>query len=93
MKTETSDGVITLTGQLSASALEAIYDMLFGSDWRNGNSDGSRYVVRGEQCELLDTASKATRPWLHALNDSAEHFWFARAMADGTVAKIERALF
>lgn len=80
-------------GQLSGSALEAIYEMLYGSDWRNGNSDGSRYVVRGAQCELLDTASKDTRPWLHAANDSAEHFWFARAMADGTVAKIERALF
>ena len=79
--------------QLSGSALEAIYEMLYGSDWRNGNSDGSRYVVRGARCELLDTASKDARPWLHAANDSAEHCWFARAMADGTVAKIERALF
>lgn len=80
-------------GQLSTSALEAIYEMLYGGDWRNGNSDGSRYVVRGVRCEQLGAASKATRPWQHAANDSAEHFWFARAMADGTVAKIERALF
>jgi len=80
-------------GQMSGSALEAIYEMLYGSDWRNGNSDGSRYVVRDARCELLDTASKETRPWLQAANDSAEHFWFARANPDGTVAQIERALF
>ena len=79
-------------GNFIGSALEAIYEMLYGSDWRNGNSDGSRYVVRGEQCERLDAAGKAARPWLIALNNPSEHYWFARAMADGTVAKTERAL-
>lgn len=80
-------------GNFSGSALEAIYEMLYGSDWRNGNSDGSRYVVRGAQCERLDAAGKAARPWLSAVNNPSEQYWFARAMADGSVAKIERDLF
>ena len=80
-------------GQLEPATLELLFEMLYGEHWRAGNSDGSAYVVSQVCCEVLDLAQRAALPWLSAADDATQRHWFARAMADGGFAKVERVMF
>ncbi len=45
-------------GQLNSNALERFYDFLYGSNWRAGNGDGSRYLPLKAAITLLNDLQK-----------------------------------
>ena len=77
-------------GSFNKDVLEAVFEMLYSESWRNGNSDGSRYVVRDIRSERL---SAAQRDWLAATDTPTQRHWYAHAMADGGFGKVDGAKF
>ena len=78
-------------GQLKSQLLEAIFESLYGPGWRQGNEDGSQYVVRSVESRLLTPAEVEAAPWRTAHNDNAYHYWFYHASADGQLQAVESA--
>lgn len=78
------------TGTFDKDVVEAVFEMLYGDRWRNGNVDGSRYVVRDIRSERL---SPDQRDWLTAVDCPTTRHWFAHAMADGGFGKVDGARF
>lgn len=71
--------------------LEAACELLYGADFKRGNSDGSRYVVLEWRADAL--AGPQLHDWQAATNGPDQRHWFVHAMADGGIAKVDRALF
>lgn len=61
------------SGSLTTNAMERVYEHLYGKDWRQGNSDGSRYIVQSASSRALSDAETQAKPWLN-LNAAAEKF-------------------
>lgn len=51
-------------GAIPVQRREMLVDRLYGPDWRNGNPDGSRYIILGVQEKLLSDGEAADKPWL-----------------------------
>jgi len=68
---------------LKPDKLESLYEGLYGTTWRGGNSDGSQYVVAVKGALLLNPARAGERPWQHDdPNDKRyKYFYFAAAAA------------
>jgi WD40 repeat protein len=47
--------------------LEQIFELLYGKGWREGNADGSCYVVLDTKLTVLDAAGVAEKPWLQKM--------------------------
>lgn len=58
-----SDGLWLAGPVLAAEKQELLLEKLYGAGWRSGNSDGSRYVVRGIGMRLLNPRKPEERPW------------------------------
>jgi hypothetical protein len=50
-------------GALAAERREQILGHLYGADWRQGNGDGSKYIVLNLDEHALLDAERAERPW------------------------------
>ncbi|MFV2019823.1 hypothetical protein [Micromonospora sp. LOL_023] len=51
-------------GAIPVQRREMLVDRLYGPDWRNGNPDGSRYIILGMQEKVLSDGEAADKPWL-----------------------------
>ncbi|MEH1128618.1 hypothetical protein [Micromonospora sp. CPCC 206061] len=51
-------------GALAAGRLERLIDAIYGPRWREGNPDGSRYVILGIQETVLSDQEADGKPWL-----------------------------
>jgi hypothetical protein len=49
---------------IPADKLELVLVQLYGATWRQGNSDGSRYVVRQLDVHALGADELKAQPWL-----------------------------
>ncbi|GLH95929.1 hypothetical protein [Phytohabitans aurantiacus] len=49
---------------LVAGRLDRLVDAIYGQDWREGNPDGSRYVILGIQEKVLSDHEADGKPWL-----------------------------
>lgn len=49
--------------ELKPERLEQICAALYGANWRQGNSDGSRYVVLGHGLRRINPGRAAEKPW------------------------------
>lgn len=75
--------------RLPESRLERVYDMLYGPSWRDGNSDGSAYMVLSCEQARLAPEAIATREWLGLVNDKEQQFWFCRPSSDGRMISVK----
>lgn len=78
---------------LSAAKLEAIFEKLYGADWRAGNDDDSRYVVGNVQLRVLDSAEEQSAPWQNVSNNKDYHYWFYRDSATGELQAVTPSEF
>lgn len=60
-------------GQLTQAAKDAVLAKLYGPDWKNGNSDGSRYVVLSFGCRPMSATEEASGAWR-----KTPHSWYYR---------------
>ncbi len=56
---------------LKPERLEQVCATLYGANWRQGNSDGSRYVLLGYGLRRINPTRAAEKPWQIA-NDNPE---------------------
>lgn len=78
-------------GGLDEAALEEVFELIYGQEWRRGSSDGSRYLVSDVRFEI--PPDDGSSPWLAPLGALRERHWYAHAMADGGLAKRSREQF
>lgn len=69
--------------KLEATKLEAVFEKLYGENWRAGNVDGSRYVVQNVESRVLTPAEEQTSSWRAASNNREYHYWFYHVSAAG----------
>ena len=68
--------------------LEQIFATLYGASWQNGNSDGSRYVVRGHGMRVLNPARVGEQPWLQDdLQKKDMRYYYYIASDGGTIKR------
>ena len=61
---------------LQADKLEKVYGALYGDNWRNGNEDGSHYVVVSVGTWLLNP-HETDHPWeMDDPNDKRFHYFY-----------------
>lgn len=71
--------------ELKPDKLESFFESFYGTNWRMGNSDGSRYVVRAYSSRLLNPASKNEKPWEYDDPKSTQFKYFYFVVdADGS---------
>jgi len=51
-------------GVLPTRRREMLVDRLYGPGWREGNPDGSRYIILGLQEQVLSDREARAKPWL-----------------------------
>jgi hypothetical protein len=52
------------SGRLRPRRREQILDLLYGPGWREGNGDGSRYIILELHERVLSEGEASGRPWL-----------------------------
>jgi hypothetical protein len=67
--------------KLRAAKLEAVFEKLYGAQWRLGNSDGSQYVVLSVEARILSAAEEQTAAWRALSNNREYRYWFYDATA------------
>jgi hypothetical protein len=69
---------------LSEKKREKLLETLYGPAWRNGNSDGSQYVVLEMGMRLLNPDRESVRPWLsEEIGDRNICFFYYIAQEEG----------
>ncbi|MFY1636075.1 hypothetical protein ACN27F_22830 [Solwaraspora sp. WMMB335] len=69
-------------GALPQERREMLVDRLYGPGWRDGNPDGSRYIILGVQEKVLSAREAAGKPWL------ADRGGFYVWVADGELREV-----
>jgi hypothetical protein len=84
----------TADGRLKEEKYELFFRRLYGGpDWRDGNSDGSQYVVHEAASRVLSEAEEAAPPWLEESNEREFSRWFYLVSESGEITKTEAAEF
>ncbi len=79
---------------LKPAGLEALFRKLYGDTWREGNEDGSQYVVLSSGARLLNPRRKDETPWRDDdPNDKRFRCFFFVAGADGWFGSVKREAF
>jgi len=68
---------------LREEKMEAIYAAMYGPRWRDGNDDGSQYVVRSVTTQVLGADEEEQAPWRAVTADDEHQYWFYDATGDG----------
>lgn len=77
--------------ELRSENLEAIYETMYGPQWREGNEDGSQYVVRSLQTHVLTTDEEDSAPWRDVSNDNECQYWFYDATSGVDIRSVKAA--
>lgn len=79
---------------LTPAALEMLFKKMYGDTWREGNEDGSQYVVLSSGARLLNPRRSDETPWRDDdPNDKRFRYFFFVAGADGRFASVKREAF
>lgn len=73
---------------LKAPYLEKIYEKMYGPTWRQGNSDGSSYVVRESRSDVVAPEMVNATNWSGAENTGENHYWFYLVPESGEVKNV-----
>lgn len=77
---------------LKPDKLERLFEGLYGKTWRNGNSDGSQYVVTASGARLLNSLREGERPWEQDdPQDKRFRYFYFVADADGQFKPVSPA--
>lgn len=79
--------------RLGTDAQEKIFEFLYGAGWRNGNDDGSRYVVIDSFATVFDEETVKNTRWEGTTDTREIHYRFYLASADGTIRSVKEAEF
>lgn len=79
--------------KLKEDKLEKIYQKVYGETWRNGNSDGSRYVVLESSTEILTADELKSTKFDELKTTDDDQFWFYKADESGNLDKLEAGEF
>lgn len=79
--------------RLKINTLEKIFEFLYGANWRNGNDDGSRYMVIDSFSRVYDDETVKKTRWEGIRNTDDVHYRFYLANADGTIRAVTDAEF
>lgn len=79
--------------QLKMAKLEAVFEKLYGENWREGNDDGSQYVVQSVESRILTSAEEQTAPWRGVSNNDEYHYWFYHVTDMGELQNVESSEF
>lgn len=79
-------------GDLLDDKKEAVLENLYGPGWRQGNDDGSTYVVHRFETTVLDAGAIHSRAWLTD-DDPGARYWFYHVTEDGHFKSVERDVF
>ena len=84
-----------LTGPgLTPAGLEALFRKMYGDAWKEGNDDGSQYVVLSTGARLLNPRRSEETPWRDDdPNDKRFRFFYFVAGVDGRFASVKREAF
>jgi hypothetical protein len=74
---------------IPADKLELVLAQLYGASWRQGNSDGSRYVVQQLNVHVLDADEANAKPWLASPQKGVRLLCYDAS--DGTVRRAQPA--
>lgn len=78
--------------ELSGEYREAVLEELYGQDWREGNEDGSSYLLRSFSSTVLSDKEVADRVWLQdQAQNSRDSFWYYEVSDDGQFESKEEA--
>lgn len=75
--------------KLKEEKLEKIYRKVYGETWRQGNSDGSRYVVLESSTKILAPDELKLTKFDELKTTDENQFWFYKANANGEFDKLE----
>lgn len=79
---------------LKPARLEAVFEKLYGDTWRQGNEDGSQYVVLSSGQRLLNPRRGEETPWRDDdPNDRRFRFFYFVAGPDGRMTSVKRDAF
>lgn len=73
---------------LHEDRLEAIYEAMYGPTWREGNDDGSHYVVRSLKMQVLSAQEEESAPWRAVSNTNEVQYWFYDATNGAEVRSV-----
>lgn len=72
---------------------ERFYEKFYGAGWRNGNSDGSQFVVRDAFSTVFDVQTVKNTRWEGTTNTNENHYWFYLVGEDGEVVSVKEEEF
>ena len=83
----------TENGELKAVYLEKFFAQFYGANWRNGNDDGSRYVVDYSYTNVLTPEYMKELNWTEEFSwafkdDEKNHYWLYIAAENGEIVKV-----
>ncbi len=79
---------------LTSAGLEMLFKKMYGDTWREGNEDGSQYVVLSSGARLLNPRRSEETPWRDDdPNDKRFRFFYFVAGVDGRFASVKREAF
>ena len=79
--------------QLKPEYREKFYEKFYGANWRNGNSDGSQFVVRDAFSTVFDEQTVRNTRWEGTTNTNENHFWFYLVGENGVVESVKEEEF
>ncbi len=79
----------TENGKLALNSKEKILQKMYGEDWRNGNGDGSFYVVSKF---LSEEVNAADTPWKKYENNKDFRCWFWE-VKEGVIVEVKPEQF
>jgi hypothetical protein len=74
--------------QLKNEYLEKLYEQFYGTNWRSGNSDGSRYVVLEANSAVISPERVQGTNWNVVQNSEVNRYWFYVGKANGAFTKV-----
>jgi hypothetical protein len=77
-------------GAVKAAKLEAVFQKMYGATWRNGNEDGSRFVVQSVESRALTPFEEQAIPWHGAMKCEEYQYWYYEVTDAGEVRQVEK---
>ncbi len=74
--------------KLKENRLEKLYEKVYGKTWRNGNEDGSRYVVINSSSKILGSEDLRTINFSGLKTTEENQFWFYAADETGNLESL-----
>lgn len=78
---------------VTEAARDKLFETLYGEKWKEGNSDGSRYVVRSLNWKVCTPDKAKNFPWNAVVDNNESHFFFFIADDREKLQKVSKERF